>query len=518
MEPAPLADRRARVAVDLGAESCRVSLLRWHDGEPKIELLHRIANGPVQMGSALHWPLDRILAGVEEGLRKAAEAAPEGIASIAVDGWAVDYVRLGPDGEPVHPPFCYRDERNALAKAEADAMLAPGELFALTGAQPLRINTLYQLIADLKAAAKGDGAGHSVGPGPGASDGHSGAPKETRGIFSSIPEEPWVLLPEYVLYWLGGRRVAEYTNATHTGLVDLNVRNKLESHTWSNALFERFGLNPSAAPPIVPSGTVIGQVSGPLADLPAFAETDLLVPACHDTASAIAAIGEDLENTAYIVSGTWSLVGTVVDRPINLPEAYSAGFTNQGAAAGGYCFHTNVNGMWLLKQCMDAWCAAGREIDLVELVAKAADVAEIPGWIDVDSPPLLLAGEMPARINAQLEAQGLAPIADVAGNEPVFARVIFASLARRYAAVLRNLESLTGRRFERITILGGGSRNKLLSQLTEQSTGLPVIAGEAEGSTIGNFAVQLAAAAAPPGESASPAAVRAWASRLTARV
>jgi rhamnulokinase len=492
-------DRRAFVAIDLGAESCRVSLLTWRDNAPRIEMLHRIANGPVQSDEHMRWPLERILTGIEEGLRKAAAQAPEGIRSIAVDGWAVDLVRLpvrlqvrldgeqdsasSPAASPLYPPYCYRDERTVASKAAADAIVPPEEFFALTGAQPLRINTVYQLLADQK-----DGVDPAI---------------------------PWLLLPEYVLHWLGGKRVAEYTNATHTGLVDIETGN------WSQPLFERLGLSIDVAPGIVPAGAVVGKLRGDLARLSAFRDTVLIAPACHDTASAIAAISYDLTGTAYIVSGTWSLVGTVIDRPINSAEAQRAGFTNQGAATGGFCFHTNVNGMWLLKQCFDHWNAQGRAIALPLLIARAAEVTDIPGLIDVDSPPLLLAGEMPARINHELEQAGLSQIPDEPGNEPVFARVIFASLASRYATVLRNLETLTGRTFQRITTLGGGSRNALLSRLTEESTGLPVFAGEVEGSTLGNFAVQLAShhqsgSQSETGQPLSASKVREWAARLAA--
>jgi rhamnulokinase len=475
-------DRRALVAVDLGAESCRVSLLRWIGNKPKIELLHRVPNGPIECGDGLRWPLERILAGVDEGLRKAAAAAPEGIRSIAVDGWAVDYVRLDADGRAVDAPFCYRDERTIAAKAAVDALISAEELFARTGAQPLRINTVYQLVADAQAGVDA--------------------------------RTPWMLLPEFVLHWLGGRRVAEYTNATHTGLVDI------ETGDWSRPVFERLGLAMEASPPIVRAGNSLGKLSGELAVLPAFADTELIAPACHDTASAIAAIAGEMKHTAYIVSGTWSLVGTVVEKPVTSAEAMRAGFTNQGAAASGYCFHTNVNGMWLVKQCLDHWCGEGRTIELAALVAQAAEVAAIPGTVDVDAPSLLLAGKMPAQINTELQRMGFDAIEDVPGNEPIFAKVIFSSLAKRYAVVLRNLETLTGRSFQKITILGGGSRNALLRRLTEESTGLPVVLGEAEGSTLGNFAVQLAAeteTGADPGR--KPVAefqrrVQAWAARL----
>ena len=190
----------ARVAIDLGAESCRVSLLRWLSGHPSIEVIHRIPNGPVRRGDSLCWPLARILAGIEEGLRIAAVAAPEGIASIGVDGWSVDYVRLAPDGTMLREPFCYRDERTSATREKADWIISPFDLYQRTGAYPLKINTMYQLLADPAA-----------------------------GIDSRAP---WVMLPEFVLYWLSGRRVAEHTNATHTGLVNLKTGD------WDTELFE----------------------------------------------------------------------------------------------------------------------------------------------------------------------------------------------------------------------------------------------------------------------------------------
>ena len=212
----------ARVAIDLGAESCRVSLLRWPqrnstDGSPRIDVVHRIPNGPVHRGESLHWPLASILAGLEEGLRTCAALAPEGVASIAVDGWSVDYVRLAPDGGALHEPFCYRDERTVASKRAADALIPPLELYARTGTLPHRINTIYQLLADPA----------------------SGVDAKT----------PWAMFPEYVLYWLSGRRVAEYTNASHTGLVSLKTRN------WDEDLFRALGLSVEAAPTIVPTIT-----------------------------------------------------------------------------------------------------------------------------------------------------------------------------------------------------------------------------------------------------------------------
>ena len=465
----------AQVAIDLGAESCRVSLLRWSAGTPQIELIHRIPNGPVHRGASLHWPLQAILSGLEVGLRKAAQAAPEGIASIGVDSWSVDYVRLAPDGQPLREPFCYRDERTVAAKEAADLVIPPFELFQRTGASPLRINTIYQLLADPAAGID--------------------------------PHSPWVMFPEYVLYWLSGRRVAEYTNATHTGLVNLETGN------WDAELFRLLDLQIDAAPPIVHAGTVLGPMQGPLTALHAFRETRIIAPATHDTASALAGIPGSLSSTAYICSGTWSIVGTLAANPVTTRQALDARYTNLGAATGDFCFHTIVNGMWLLKQCMDAWSAAGRTWEIGDLIAQAAACTSFPGIVDVDAEPLLLDSNMPQRINNELTRLGLAPIPDVAGNEPVVAKVIFESLASRYASAFASLEQMLGRKLERIHILGGASRNMLLTQLTRERTGLPVEIGQTESSTIGNFAVQMATTQAS-GRPLSPESVRHWANRL----
>jgi rhamnulokinase len=418
--------------------------------------------------------METILTGIEEGLRKAAELAPEGIASIAVDGWSVDYARLAPDGRLLREPFCYRDERTVSTKDAADAILPPKKLFERTGVLPHRINTVYQLLAD---------------------------PKERVD-----PHAPWAMLPEYVSYWLGGRRVAEYTNASHTGLVDLKTGD------WDQELFGLLGIPFEAAPPIVRAGTILGLVQGPLAALDAFRQTRIVAGACHDTAAAIAGIPTSLSSTAYISSGTWSLVGTLTSAPVTTQEAFEARYTNLGAATGGLCFHTLVNGMWLLKKCMDAWSAEGRPWEIEDLIAQAA-TSGFPGTINVDAEPLLLDSDMPERINHQLWRRRWATIPDVAGNEPVFARVIFESLVDRYASALASLEQMLGRKLERIHVLGGGGRNKLLTELTAQRTGLPVETGQTESSTIGNLAVQLAASEAD-GQPLSSESVRKWAALL----
>lgn len=442
---------RVVVAIDLGAESCRVSLLRWNGDLPEVTLAHRFPNGPIQHGNHLRWDLDAIWSGINEGLHRAAALAPEGIDSIGVDGWAVDYVRLGPDGQPLAPPFCYRDPRNAAAEAQALQKISAERLYQLTGIQSLRLNTVYQLCAD-------NAAGIS-------------------------PSAQWINLPEYILCRLGGRKVSEYTNATHTGLVDLKTKN------WCPEIFSALGLDLDAAPELVPSGTDIGRFSGPLAALPAFRNTRLIAPACHDTASAIAGIPAGNGNWAYISSGTWSLVGSVLPRACAENSARECGFTNLGAAGGGVCFHVNVNGMWLLSQCMKRWREQGASIDLDSLIAAAEKLPPPDPLLQVEDPQLLLPGDMPHRINLQRQRLGLAALPESPASAPAVASLIFHSLAARYAEILSALPTRPGEVF----IVGGGSRNQFLNRLTAEASDLRVSVGHVESSTIGNFAIQLAA-------------------------
>jgi len=450
--PAPKpTDRRALIAIDLGAESCRVSLLRWSNDSPRIELIHRFPNHAIQTADGLHWDLPAIIDGLHTGLRQCAQLAPEGIRSIAVDGWAVDYVRLDAHGQPAANPFCYRDERTIAAETALHERISAERMRELTGIQLLRINTAYQLFA-------GDA--------------------ELRAL-------PWLDLPEYILHTLGARPVSERTNASHTQLLGLDG-------VWSDEILRAVEIPHSAMPDLVNPGTDIGRLTGPLASLPAFAHTRLIAPCCHDTASAIAAIPDPANDWAYISSGTWSLVGTLLGEPNNSPRAREENFTNLAGADGSICFHKNVNGMWLLRQCIETWTAEGAQINIASLVEAAEHIPAFNYHLDVDDPDLLLAGRMPQRINAQLHRRNLPEFSTAPEDAPALAAFLFRSLAARYAEVLASVTEITGKQFRRLYIMGGGSQNDLLNRLTAAATGLTIAKIGTECSTTGNFAVQLA--------------------------
>jgi len=432
-----------------------VSLLRWIQGGPEVRLVHRFANSAVERATGLYWDLQKIIAGVETGLRLCAAVAAEGIAAIGVDGWAVDYVRLGADSKPLSDPYCYRDRRNLAAEAAVHRRISRERLYDLSGVQLLPFNTLYQLYADVLNG--GDGAA------------------------------PWVNLPEYVLHYLGGRRVAEYTNATHTQLVALGRQE------WNAELFGLLGLDRNAAPPIVPPGTIVGELRGPLSKLGALRHARLIAPACHDTAAAIAGIPAACADWAFISSGTWSLVGTVLPAPCVSAEAREKNYTNLGGVGGNIYFLKNVNGLWLLRQCIEEWQQSGRRWTIPELVSAAEQIVPASELLDVDDPELLQPGGMPARINAQRVRCGAPVFSQAAQDAPAMAALIFHSLAARYAQIVDDLRAITGKRLRRLFVVGGGSKNELLNRLTAVAAGLEIVKGPVESSTIGNLAIQIAA-------------------------
>ena len=445
--------RPVLVAVDLGAESCRVSLLRWIDGQPEIRLVHRFANSARNDGNGLRWNIAAIRKGVEEGLRACAQLSPQGIAAIGVDGWAVDYVRLGADGQPVADPFCYRDERNVRAKDQVLSRISADRLYQLTGVQIITLNTLYQLHAD--------------------------GPAE-QGL-------PWVNLPEFLLHQLGGRRISEYTNATHTQLLGV------QDQAWCPEIFVAAGLDLGAAPPLVSPGAEIGRLQGELASLPALRSTRLIAPACHDTASAIAGIPARGSDWAFISSGTWSLVGCVLDSACVNAAARTSNFSNAGGVGGKIYFLKNVNGMWLLRQCIEHWRLQGQVWTVEQLVEACASLDAPESLIDVDDPDLLLPGDMPARINAQLKRSGQAVDSRRPGHGSQDDQPDSPQPGRPLRCRLARCSADHGRTLKRLYIVGGGSKNTLLNRLTAKATGLQVLTGSTESATVGNFAIQLAA-------------------------
>lgn len=444
----------AYAAIDLGATSGRVLLGRLADGRIETHELARFANDPVRVPGGvrptLTWDVLSLWSGALAGLTAARES---GLRSVGVDTWAVDYGLLDADQELLAHPVHYRDERTAGATERLFATLSPAEHYAITGLQVQPFNTVFQLLAARPVQL---GSARRV-----------------------------LLMPDLFSWWLSGRQVAEVTNASTTGLLDVRTR------TWSGRVLsavERLagvdvaGLLPSLVEP--------GTALGPLRPELGLGDAEVIAVGSHDTASAVAAVPmQDPDHAAYISSGTWSLVGVELAEPVLSEESRAANFTNELGIDGTVRYLKNVAGLWLLSESQRTWRATGRAHDLPTLLAGAAEVPACRTVVDVDAPAFATPGDMPGRIREAARRTGQA----VPEDEMAVTRCILDSLALAYRRAVRDAARLSGRDLRVLHIVGGGSRNALLCQLTADATGLPVLAGPAEGTAIGNLLVQALA-------------------------
>jgi len=437
-------------AVDLGATSGRVILGHFDEDGIRLEEVSRFANAPVRTPDGLHWSVTELYRDVVEGLAEAVRRSP-GLLSIGIDSWAVDYALLR-DGRMLGEPYSYRDERNLAAVPLVHGRVDASELYARNGLQHLPFNTLFQLTAD-----------------------------RTSGALDQA--DTFLLIPDLLAFWLTGRSVAERTNASTTGLLEVTTGE------WDTALMERLEIPVGIARGLVDPGTVLGPLL-PTA-LRGTGATDAVVTTVgsHDTASAVVAVPSTDRGVAYISCGTWSLVGVELDKPVLGEASRLAGFTNEGGVDGRVRYLHNVMGLWLLSESVREWEKSGERIDLAELLAEADAVDGTVPVFDADDPVFLAPGEMPQRIAAWFESRGLpAP-----SSRPELVRSILVSLAEAYALTIRRASELTGVTVRTVHLVGGGSQNTLLCRLTAQATGLPVVAGPVEATAIGNVLVQARA-------------------------
>lgn len=444
------------IAVDLGAGSGRVFLGGVTAGELLLEEIRRFHYPARESDGHLRWDFAQILRETKAGLRAAGERARElgrCVQSIGVAGWGVDYGLIDAGGELVENPVCYRDPRTQGAMEEVFARISREDLFTRTGLQLMPFNTLFQLYA------------HAQG---------EGIPREADRL---------LLIPDLVHFSLTGRAVTEYTNATTTQMINA------KSRTWDVEILTQLNLPTKLLSEVVFAGAQIGPLCPALADELGLDNAQIVAPATHDTGSAVA--GAPLEDGwAYISSGTWSLVGVERSSVLINTQVFSHNFTNEGGAFDTVRFLKNVTGLWILESCRREWNERGFHIDYERLLLQIAETDDYRGLVFPDDPRFFNPRSMLGAIAEQLaESDQSIP------NDPVtLTKVILDSLAFRYASVLRTIESLTGRRINGVQIVGGGSRNDYLNQITADATNKVVAAGPAEATVTGNLLVQAIAA------------------------
>lgn len=429
-------------AVDLGATSGRVMLGHVGHNELSVRPVARFPNGPVRREDGLHWDIDALYSSVLAGLAAAVREEPQ-LSSIGVDSWAVDYALMA-GGQMVAPPFHYRDERTAAGVERVHAIADHAELYASNGLQFLSLNTLYQFAAE-QNLADADG---------------------------------FLLVPDLINYWLTGRQVAEQTNASTTGLLNI------ATGRWDDALIEKLGYSRSLFPELVTPGTTLGPVRDELG-----IRADVVAVGSHDTASAVVAVPATNDDFAYISCGTWGLVGVELNSPVLTEASRAANFTNEGGVDGRVRYLHNVMGLWLLSECMRDWQKEDASVDLLELLAAASALtAKVPTF-DANDPRFMAPDRMPERIAAWCTEHDLpAPQSHVE-----FVRSIIESLSVAFVDAVHTASDLSGKSVSVIHIVGGGSQNELLCQLIADRSGMPVLAGPVEATAIGNVLVQARA-------------------------
>lgn len=440
-------------AVDLGATSGRVMAGRVTSRQVEVEQLHRFPNGAVRTRGSLHWDALGIHRETLAGVRRVAETGP--IDGLGIDSWAIDHGLLDRDGQLIGNPFSHRDARTDGVADQVLERIDAAELYELTGLQQLPFNTLYQLVA-------------------------------AQGTAALETAETLLLLPDLLGYWLTGEIGAERTNASTTQLYDVRAGE------WAHALADKLDLPTSLLPPLRDAGEVVGPL------LPAVAEelgvthdVPVIGVGSHDTASAVVGVPAEAGDFAYISSGTWSLVGLELDHPVLTEAAREADFTNEGGVDGTVRFLKNVMGLWVLSESVRTWEGRRlRDAGLTSLLSAAADFEPLRTVIDINDPRLLApstaSDPMPERVAALADEAG-----EMVPRSPVaITRCILDSLAVAYRRHVRTAAELAGRSPEVVHVVGGGSQNALLCQLTADACELPVLAGPTEAAALGNVLVQ----------------------------
>jgi len=446
------------LAVDLGAESGRVMAGRFDGQQVSLEQFHRFGNGPVNVGNTLRWNLINLWKEIQEGLRKAASSLNGSAVSVGVDTWGVDFVLMNKNDELLGQPWNHRDSRTDGMIQKACSRVPRAEIFAETGLQFLQINSLYQLLA-----------------------------MNERDPELLAQAHRFLMVPDFFHWCLSGSRVVEFTNATTTQMLNATTRD------WAFDMLRKFEIPTDMFPDVVAPGTSLGTLRKEVGESTGLGKLNVVTPATHDTGAAVAAVPTTRTGSAdwaYISSGTWSLMGVEVQDAILTPQALAYNVTNEGGVDGTYRLLKNIMGLWLVQRCKVAFAARGKDIDYTTLTQMAADAEPFRSLIDPDRADFLGPPDMPEAIAAECRRTNQ-PVPETEGQ---FVRCALESLALKYRMVLGWMEELTGVRVEEIHVVGGGSKNQLLTQFTSDACGRPVVTGPVEATALGNVLLQARAA------------------------
>jgi rhamnulokinase len=443
------------LAIDLGAESGR-AIIGTLDGEAlSLSEVHRFTNGPVRLPDGIHWDVlqlwTELKSGITAGMAAGERTAVNTLDGSGLDTWGVDFALLDGQGSLLANPFHYRDARTDGMLAEVFHRMPREAIFEHTGIQFMQINTLYQLFSMVLHQSPILDVAQTV-----------------------------LTIPDLFNYWLSGRITCEFTNATTTQCYDPRRQD------WAWPLLEALGIPRHLFQPVVQPGTILGPLSPAVAQETGAVGVPIILPACHDTGSAVVAVPAETRDFAWISSGTWSIMGAETSQPGISPQTLEHNFTNEGGVFGTWRLSKNIMGLWLMQECRRAWAREGDDLSYDEITKLAADARPFLAVIDPDDDVFLPPGDMPERIRAFCQRTGQ-PAPQTRGE---IVRVALEGIALKYRWVLERLESVTGTKLRPIHIIGGGTKNRLLSRFTADCTGRTCISGPVEATAIGNILMQ----------------------------
>lgn len=442
------------LAFDLGATSGRAIIGSVENGRLSSEEVYRFPNAVKEVDGKYYWDVYSLLDHFKAALRKVAGMGRR-VESIGIDTWGVDFGHVGKDGKVIGMPRAYRDPYTDGVPEEVFGIIPREELYSVTGVQIMNFNTIFQLYAQSKEAG------------------------------SRLPETDKILfMPDLLAYMLTGTMVCEYTDASTSGIINPRTRD------FQRDLLERLGINPSILLDITQPGTKVGVLRKEICEETGMDPVPVIAVAGHDTASAIAAVPASDENFAYLSSGTWSLMGIESASPIINDKSFEYNLTNEGGVEGTTRFLKNITGMWLLEQSRKTWEREGRTYTYPEMMEMGRTALGFTSTIDPDDPRFAAPKDMDAEIKASLRESGQS----VPENDGEMISCIYHSLTKKYKSVISMLQDFASFRINKLHVIGGGSANQLLNQMTADTLGIPVVAGPVEGTAIGNIMIQAKAA------------------------
>lgn len=440
------------LAFDFGASSGRATIGIYDGNTIELEEIHRFPNDPVMVKDIMYWDTLRLFHEIKQGIIKAKNLG--GFDSIGIDTWGVDFGLLDKNGNLLENPIHYRDKRTQGMVEESLKRISKEEFYKITGNQFMEINTAFQLLSLVKQRPE---------------------------IIERA--ETLLMTPDLFIYMLTGKKCTEYSIASTTQLMDANKRN------WSEKVIKALDIPRDIFTEIVPSGTIVGQLSETICEELGVSKVSVVAVASHDTQSALLSVPAQEKDFIFLSCGTWSLIGTELDNPIINEKSEKYNITNEGRYEGKTTFLKNIIGLWLIQESRRQWIREGKEYDFGELESLASKIESLKCFIDPDAPEFVSQGNIPKRIKEYCARTNQS----IPETVPEIVRCINESLALKYRKALEEIEDCTAKHYDTIYMVGGGIQSKLLCQLTANICGRKVVAGPVEATVLGNLVLQLMA-------------------------